>query len=68
MQQLTNEEKEALAIFSKKHNVDIRIYFLENKTHIFVKRDSEGYVKIGIDNIVSFQNILEKLEKHSNEC
>ncbi len=62
MHQLTNEEKEALLLFSKKYNVKLRIYFLEKQSQAFIKKVNEEYEKMNFDNIVSFQTILEKVE------
>ncbi|HRF70188.1 MAG TPA: hypothetical protein PKV66_02025 [Candidatus Pelethenecus sp.] len=69
MQQLAKEEKEALAIFSEKYNVDIRIYFLENLIQVFVKTEKDAYRKIDfIEDDIDLFIILKKVESSMKLC
>ncbi|MDE6946832.1 MAG: hypothetical protein K2P14_06595 [Anaeroplasmataceae bacterium] len=63
MQQLTKEEKEALPILLKKHDLKLRIYFFENHCHVFIKKGNDIFPKMTFnDGILSFKLILKKIE------
>ncbi len=65
MQQLTTKEKEALSILCKSNNATLRIYFFENRTDVFIKKDKEEYKKIVLDcNPLLKSNFIDQIRKY----